>query len=235
MPIIANNPAGCNYGQLTGPITCDGGLLVTDPAALTSPSAVEGLFNPAKNSGVIALKKCGPNGSTVGPDLNLLLACTPQNNPADVISLVINLTTKQQTPVANITGADEVWFNAGDNRYYTASSRDCAVAGTPCPAASQQKPVLGVINAETNQLIEKVPQSSGSHSVAAASGRNLIFVPQVGTVAVVGSGGDTTTVGAGICGTNNGCVAVFRHRDRDRDDDHDHDDHDHDHEARLDH
>ena len=26
IPIIANNPTGCNFGQLTGPITCDGGM-----------------------------------------------------------------------------------------------------------------------------------------------------------------------------------------------------------------
>jgi len=36
----------------------------------------------------------------------------------------------------------------------------------------------------------------------------------------VGVGGDTTAVGAGICGSNNGCVGVFKHSvDRDRDDD----------------
>jgi hypothetical protein len=43
---------------------------------------------------------------------------------------------------------------------------------------------------------------------------------------VVGSGGDTTTVGAGICGSTNGCVAVYVHhvdRDGDRDDDDDDD------------
>jgi len=69
-----------------------------------------------------------------------------------------------------------------------------------------------VIDAGTNLLIEKVPQSSNSHSVAASSKRNLIFVPQVGTVAAVGTGGDTTTVGSGICGTDQGCVAVFQHK-----------------------
>jgi DNA-binding beta-propeller fold protein YncE len=96
--------------------------------------------------------------------------------------------------------------------------------------------VLGVIDAETNFLIETVPQGSGSHSVAADSKRNLIFVPQVAPVAAVGSGGDTTAVGAGICGTANdntgtGCVGVYIHRvDHDGDDhDHDHGDHDHDH------
>jgi hypothetical protein len=42
-------------------------------------------------------------------------------------------------------------------------------------------------------------------------------------------GGDSTDVGAGICGTNNGCVGVYIHRvDHDHDDgDHDHGDHDH--------
>src|SRR5262249_50472399 len=198
------------------------------------PTAVQGAFNPATNTGVFPLTKCGPNGSTVGPHDNLLLGCTPANNPSDVITLVINATTKHQTPVVNITGSDGGGVNPRDDRYYTASNRDCAVPGTPCPAASQQKAVLGVIDAETNVLIEKVPQSSGSHSVAADARKNFIFVPQVAPAAVVGSGGDTTSVGAGICGTNNGCVAVYRHKVRDHDDDDDHD-HDHDHdEARAD-
>jgi hypothetical protein len=56
--------------------------------------------------------------------------------------------------------------------------------------------------------------------VAADSKRNLIFVPQVAPSTVVGAGGDTTPVGAGICGTTNGCVAVYVHHvDSDRDDD----------------
>ena len=216
VPVIANNPAGCNYGQVAGaPITCDGGLLVTDP---TAPAAVYGAFNPGSNTGVVPLHACGPNGATVGPHDNLLLACTPQNNPSDTTSLVINARDKKQTPVIHITGADEVWFNRGDRRYYLGASRDCTVPGTPCPAATQQTAVLGVIDARTNLLIEKVPQSSNSHSVAADSENNRIFVPQVAPVAVVGAGGDTTNVGAGICGTNQGCVAVFEHKDRDRDD-----------------
>ena len=94
-------------------------------------------------------------------------------------------------------------------------------AGCPAPAGGA---VLGVINAETNLLIEKIPQSQNSHSVAADARNNKIFVPQVAPVSVVGSGGDSTTVGAGICGSTNGCVAVYFHdvdQDRDGDDDHD--------------
>jgi len=223
IPIIANNPAGCNYGQLPtpaapGPITCDGGVLVIDPDQTTGPFTTLGAFDTTTRTGVIALHACGPNGATVGPDDNILLGCTPQNNPSDVITLVLNATSLVQTPVNNITGSDEVWFNAGDNRYYTGSNRDCRVPGSPCPTAGTQKAVLGVIDALSNTLIEKVPQGSGSHSVAASAKTNLIFVPQVAPVAVVGSGGDTTTVGAGICGTTNGCVAVYQHQVKGKDD-----------------
>lgn len=219
IPNIANNPAGCNYGQLAGAITCHGGVLVVNPETLSKPTAVLGAFNPATNTGVIALHSCSPNGASVGPDDNVLLGCTPQNNPSDVTTVAINAETKVQTTITHITGSDEVWFNHGDGRYYTGSSRDCTVPGTPCPTASKQTPVLGVIDAEANKLIEKIPQSSGSHSVAADSRNNRIFVPQVAPVAIVGTGGDTTTVGAGICGqATNGCIAVYHDPVRDPDD-----------------
>ena len=213
IPIIANNPAGCNYGQLSGPITCDGGMLVTDPTALSAPLATQGAFDKTNNVGVVALHACGPNGATVGPHDNLMLGCTPGNNPSNSTTLVINAKTKNFANIANITGSDEVWFNSGDRRYYLGASK--------MPGGA----VLGVVDG-TSVLIETVPQSANSHSVAADSKRNLIFVPQVAPTAVVGPGGDNAlNVGAGICGTNNGCVAVYKH-DVD-DDDHEGDDDDH--------
>jgi hypothetical protein len=61
--------------------------------------------------------------------------------------------------------------------------------------------------------------------VAADCKSNKIFVPQVAPVAVVGTGGDTNTtagpgsptVGSLICGSNNGCVAVYLHETDDQD------------------
>jgi hypothetical protein len=140
----------------------------------------------------------------------------------------MNAMTTAQTPVAGITGSDEVYFNKGDNRYYTGSNRDIGGAK------------LGVIDALTNLLIEKVPQGSNSHSVAADSKRNLIFVPQVApqpanivtgpNQVTVFNFGDTTSVGAGICNTdslatnNKGCVAVYQHKVPGKDGDDDEDD-----------
>jgi hypothetical protein len=218
-------PGGC------GTAACDGGLMVIDPETVTPGNFVLGAFNPATNTGVLALSDCGPNGATVGPHDNLLLGCTPANNGANTSTLVINATTRHFSHVNGIVGSDEVWFNKGDGRYYTGSNRNCKVAGSPCPTAAQQAAVLGVIDG-TSVLIETVPQSSGSHSVAADSKRNLIFVPQSAPVRIVGAGGDTTTVGEQICGSTNGCIGVFVHDvDRDRDDhdrdDRDRDDHDH--------
>src|SRR5262249_62089897 len=70
IPVIADNPAGCNFDADAGPVTCDGGLLVVDPTTLSTPTAAIGAFNPATNTGGVPLHACGPNGATVGPPAN---------------------------------------------------------------------------------------------------------------------------------------------------------------------
>jgi hypothetical protein len=209
IPIIADNPPGCNFDSKAGPITCDGGMAVIDPTTLAKPAAVVGAFDPNTNTGVVPLVMCSPNGITVGPGSNLLEGCTPGNNPSDTTTLVINALNKNYSHIAGITGSDEVWFNSGDQRYYTGSSRQLGSSGSPLPADAV--PALGVIDG-TSVLIETIPQGSGSHSVAADCIRNRIYVPQVAPASVVGSGGDTTGVSAGICGqSTNGCVGVYVH------------------------
>lgn len=208
-----NVPPGC-VPFSTGSNQCDGGMLVIDPTTLSTPTAVIVAFDSTTNTGVVPLNQCGPNGATVGPHENLLLGCTPANLPGSTTTLVINAETKNYANIGAITGSDEVWFNPGDNRYYTGSSAAIKPAGSPLGTGA----VLGVIDG-TSVLIETIPQSSGSHSVAADCKRNTIFVPQVAPVAVVGTGGDTNTtagpgsptVGSLICGSNNGCVAVYIH------------------------
>jgi hypothetical protein len=57
IPIIANNPAGCNFDSAAGPITCDGGMAVIDPTTLPKPTAMLGAFDPNTNTGVVPLGK----------------------------------------------------------------------------------------------------------------------------------------------------------------------------------
>jgi hypothetical protein len=217
VPAVATNPPGCDpSANPAGPNACDGGLLVFDPAR---PTLKLGVFDPATGTGVILLHGCGPNGAALGPHDNILLGCTPGNNATNVATTVINATTHNYASVANITGSDEVWFNKGDNRYYLGASK-AGLADTP----PTNRAVLGVVD-DTSVLIETIPQSTGSHSVAADSKRNLIFVPQVAPASVVGSGGETAQngvlVGVGICGGSSGCIAVYKHDVDEDDDDHD--------------
>jgi hypothetical protein len=217
IPQIANNPPGCSFGAAP---FCSGGLLVTDP---DNPKAVEGKFDPVSGTGVIALTACGPNGATVGVNDNLLLGCTPGNFPPGTTTLVINAKTHNTATVNGITGSDEVYFNGGeDNRYYLGASKAIKPAGSNLGSGA----VLGVVDS-TSVLIETIPQSSGSHSVATDSKRNLIFVPQIwtrpaGTTVPAGDAntiaGGPATVGELICGGINGCIAVYRH-DEDNDND----------------
>jgi hypothetical protein len=127
---------------------------------------------------------------------------------------VINARSHNYAQVSGIAGSDEVAYNRGDNRYYTGSSSMAKAAGSPLNRGS----VLGVVDG-SSVLIEAIPQSSGSNSVAVDSDRNLIFVPQRYTVAAgtvpsgdanYVSGTSGPTVGQMICGGTNGCIAVYR-------------------------
>jgi hypothetical protein len=221
IPTIANNPPGCVLG---GTPACSGGVLITDP---DNPKSVETSFDPTSGTGVVPLPNCGPNGATYNPSNgNLLLGCTPSNFKPGTTSLVISGRTRNTASVNGITGSDEVFFNGlntlcvtgaclGDNRYYLAAS------GAIKPASSTlgTGAVLGVVDS-SSVLVETIPQSSGSHSVATDSMHNYIFVPQIwtrpaGSTVPAGDAntvaGGTTTVSELLCGGVNGCVVVYQH------------------------
>jgi hypothetical protein len=221
LPTIANNPPGCNYGQLPGGVPCGGGLVVIDPTNLTTPNAVIGAFNSTTNVGVVPLDNCGPNGITLDTHGNLLEGCDTGNDPSNTGTVVVNAMTKNYATVANITGSDEVWFNQGDNRYYLAASDAINPTGSPLRSGA----VLGIVN-DSSVLVQTIPQSSDSHSVAADSARNLIFVPQVPTGVIGGdtnttAGTGSTTVGQLLCGSSGGCIVVYKHDTEDDADDYD--------------
>jgi hypothetical protein len=196
-------------------------MVVIDPTILSSPTATIGAFDPAANVGVVPLNGCGPNGITLGTHGNLMEGCTPGNEPSNTGTVVINGVTKNYATVANITGSDEVWFNAGDNRYYMGASKAILPTGSSLGSGA----VLGIVN-DSSVLVKTIPQSSGSHSVAADEKHNAIFVPQVATGAGLIGGDTNTTDGSGtptvgqlLCGTNKGCIVVYYHKTDDEDDD----------------
>jgi len=86
---------------------------------------------------------------------------------------------------------DEIWYNAGDNKYYATGSGS-PLRPTPASAA-QGASVLAVIDARDQNLLQLVPTfnvpavgtgnsstqhpAGTAHSVAANAGNNYVFVP----------------------------------------------------------
>jgi len=131
----------------------------------------------------------GPQGLVIGPRHEILLGCGGAN------SLIIDdrSGTTTATIIATATGeggADEVWYNPGDNSYFIARS----TAGK-----------LGVMDASTSppQADADVTTATGSHSVAADMLKNQIYVP-------------ANKAATAICGTANGCIAVFTAKNDDK-------------------
>jgi len=154
---------------------------------------------------------CQPAGLSLGPNQGLLLGCSQvfdtAGNPWTAASkttaaptqIVMDARTgKLDKTVKGVGGSDEVWFNEGDGRYYTASRNN--------PGG----PVLGVIDSERQTLVQVVPTFNTpassppprgtAHSVAANPHNNHVFVPLPannvfpgcldGCIAVFGTTGD---------------------------------------------
>src|SRR5205823_5958345 len=105
-----------------------------------------------------AVPDCGPNGLAIGPGNQLLAGC---GNPHRAV-IIDRTNGAVLASLNNVGGADEVWYNPGDNRYYMAET-------------TFQN--LGVIDASTLSKIGETQSGVGAHSVAADSVTNHIFVP----------------------------------------------------------
>jgi hypothetical protein len=191
------------------------------------PDAVHGGVVRISTNGTVEavypVDYCSPAGLALGPHQQLLVGCntvfdtsggkwttnadrdTETAAPQQVI-----LDAKTGAILANVLGVgagDEVWFNMGDHRYYTASSGSPlapnaitparAPVGTAIPAptlTAQGAAVLGVIDARRGTLDQLVPTlnvpavkaadavagghpAGTAHSVAVNAENNHVFVP----------------------------------------------------------
>jgi DNA-binding beta-propeller fold protein YncE len=117
---------------------------------------------------MVAIPGCVPSGLSQGPGTHLLVGCAAgqANTKLPPATVIWDFKTKKVVAtVKEVGGMDEVWYDSATNKYYTASR------GQP------GGPVLGVINAKTNEWLENVPTAEGAHSVAADSKTKHVFVP----------------------------------------------------------
>jgi hypothetical protein len=129
------------------------------------------------------------NGLALGPNQHILaVGCSVANILNAIDGRLINIITQ-------VPGGDEVWFNAGDNRFYV----------TAADASGQT--VLGVIDAQTGQWLQNVP-ANGVRNPSAFEGNNTILAP---VRAPAAGTRDTTICPQFGLPPGLGCIAVFSH------------------------
>jgi hypothetical protein len=128
------------------------------------------------------------SGQALGPSQHLLVGC----GGGKPLIIVNALTGKTITTVEGTRGADEVWYNPGDNRFYAPSGGN--------------EPILSAIDAATGSLISTLPAGPGVHSVAAYRGNNHIFIPIAPPTQAGGT--DMCNVALGLP-EKQGCIAVY--------------------------
>ena len=151
----------------------------------------------------IPIAKCaGPQGMAIGPSPQILLGCNapsipngPSKSPNATLSNSVIINENSGSVMATLTelgGADEVWFNPSDGHYFIAQSGD-----TEAPTEAQEpgecgqssgSHELGIADAQTKQADQTVcfneAKTASTHSVAADSVSNLVFVPVSEGIAV---------------------------------------------------
>ncbi len=141
------------------------------------------------------LDGCMPSTLAEGPGANVIVGCDPGFPAPDPVvfspkTYIVNAATGTiAATIREVGGADFVAYNLRDNRYYTAS-RDFFTSAAQAAAT----PVLGIINAGTNQWIANIPSAPNAHSVAVNPLTNTVYVPLPN--------------GSAYCGGLPGCIAA---------------------------
>jgi DNA-binding beta-propeller fold protein YncE len=131
-----------------------GALMVSDPKTL-------------KVVKMIPIDSCAPHGIAFGKGGMVYLGCNVGNPrlglPAKQV--VVDIKTGKTVDIPGVGGSDESAVNNKLGQYYS------ALNGNP------GGPILSVVDAKTNTLVQKIPTGPGAHSVAADESNGRVYVP----------------------------------------------------------
>ena len=176
---------------------------VNGPGDDTQPGAVA-VISPQTMSVVktftIPISQCaGPQGMALGPENQILLGCNDPNKTVPSTVVINQHSGSVMHVLPGEDGADEVWFNDGDDHYFLARSG----------GANPQQ--LGVVDAQQGRDDASAPiglpntsttPHGTNHSVAADPIKNQVYVP------IASNSGATVCSSAGGSDAQ-GCIAVF--------------------------
>jgi hypothetical protein len=205
-PQATNGIEQCQWSPQTGKFYLNIPQVDGTPGANDTPGVVlqiDPISEEINNTFSLASTNCRGNmGMAIGPDPQILLGCS--NSGTD--SVIIDERTGDilLPPLSGESGADEVWYNPGDNHYFLAN-------GSHITGATHS-PQLGVVDPSASEGTHEDPSATsaqGSHSVAADPLKNQVYVPVNNKTS-----GPSPGALSGICGAHGGddskgCIAVF--------------------------
>lgn len=137
------------------------------PATIANPGGEVDVLDPTQPNNPIVnrfpVTGCNPAGTALGPNEHLVLGCQ-----AGQLMIINAANGSTVATFAGVGGGDETWYNPGDNRFFVAASNNTGPAG----------PVVVVIDAGTNTILQQIKITSGAHSISVDRTTGQIFVPQ---------------------------------------------------------
>jgi len=121
----------------------------------------------------------------------VILTLDKQTTNVDVIQVI-----KQ------VGGGDELWFNPGDGRFYVTGLDMTVSTGVQS---------LGVINAETSEWLQNVPDVRGKNPAALPENNHIFTIVQISGAIAAGTAPDNSICFTQFNSKGTGCVAVFTH------------------------
>jgi hypothetical protein len=180
-------------GRLVGTTVFDQYVAVIDPTV--RPFVIEKKFPIdcfALGLGASPGSTFGINDPALGPNSKMVI-------PGCGKALIMDAKTGAITPVTQIGGGNETWYNKGDNKFY--------VTGADVTTGLNS---LGVIDGTTGQWLQSIPAVQSTNPTASAETNEIYAVVQVNAAQVATP---TTDISAcsffGVRGT--GCVLLFAH------------------------
>ena len=181
--LIATGPGHKILGKISFPDASDGaeqpdynpadGMFYLSIPELNKDARTGGVavIDPRKAAVVrmLPVNNCHPNGLAFGPSQNFALGCSVRGKDGmpPIITIMNAKSGKTVAALADIGGADMVAYSKKNNQYYTGSGNQ--------PGGG----VLGVIDATSNKLVQKIAVAGGStpHSVAVNDNDGHVFAP----------------------------------------------------------
>lgn len=128
------------------------------------------------------LGDCDPTGLALGPGTDIAANCREGTAGSPLLVQILNRSTGAIVASVPAGGGDQLEYESGQNRYYTAASRWTASgnsSGGSCVlnGVAMCTPRLIVIDAASRTVIARVNSGNNAHSVAVDPATGIVYMP----------------------------------------------------------